>query len=478
MASGAASRPLVVACGLGPAGEEYLSDAVRAAMAASPAYLRTARHLSAAPFAAAGAVALDDCYEEAESFGAAYAAIVERLVAAAVEHGRVAYGLPGSPQLLERTVELLRDDPRVDLELVANASFLDLVWARLGIDPVRASVRLVDGELFAEEAAGERGPLLVAQLWSPALLSLVKVSVEEPPAEPVLVLHHLGHEDEQILELSWEELDRVLAPDHLTCLYIPRLAAPIARELVRAEEVVRTLRERCPWDAAQSHESLVRHLVEETYEAIEAIDGLGPEPDEQRAAALEEELGDVLCQVLFHSRLAAEEGLFTLADVARTLADKLVSRHPHVFGDAEAPAAEAVLASWEQSKLTEKGRDSVMDGIPLALPALVLAEKVEKKAAAVGLDPGGRATGSDLPTLLARLLAGEAGEGVLGELLLGIVERSSAMGLESEGALRRAAAGLREQVATAERRAAAEGRDLSSLPSGERLARFLQARPR
>jgi len=472
---GEPTRPLVVACGLGPAGPEFLSEAVRSALGAAPAYLRTARHLAAAPFLAAGATALDACYEEADSFEEAYRAIVGVLVAAAARHGRVAYGVPGSPLVLERTVELLRSDGRVDLEVLPAASFLDLAWARLGIDPVRASVRLVDGEEFATRAAGERGPLLVAQLWSPALLSELKVSVEEEPDEPVTLLHHLGHPDEQLLEVEWAALDRSLTPDHLTCLYIPALAAPVAGELARAEEVVRVLRERCPWDAAQTHESLVRHLLEESYEAIEAIDQLASGAAEG-ATALEEELGDVLCQVLFHSRLAAEEGLFTLADVARTLADKLVGRHPHVFGDAAAPDADVVLSSWERSKLVEKGRSSVMEGIPAALPALLLAEKVEKKAATVGLTPAERQGEVDLVALAGRLAAGSADEEALGALLLGITARCAAAGLDGEAALRRAAGQLRGQVARAERAAAAEGEEFSSLPAAARRERFLAAR--
>ena len=446
--SGEGALPVVVACGLGPAGPEYLSEVVRGAMASAPCYLRTARHLAAVPFLEAGAVALDAHYEGAASFEETYAGIVEELVAAATATGRVAYGVPGSPLVLEATVARLRADPRVALEVVPNLSFLDLAWSRLGIDPVTASVRLIDGERFAEEAAGERGPLLVAQLWSSTLMADLKIAVEEGPETPVVVLHHLGHPDEQVIEIPWEDLDRALEPDHLTCLYIPELAAPVARELVRAEEVVRVLRERCPWDAAQTHQSLVRHLLEETYEAIEAIEQLGEPPQLEHAELLEEELGDVLCQVLFHSRLAAEEGLFSLADVARTLADKLVARHPHVFAGADAPDPDAVLSTWEQSKLAEKGRESVMEGIPMALPALVLAEKVEKKAVAIGL--GTEPLAAPLSSALEHLLAGEADDVLLGELLLGIVRASLQSGLEAEAALRTAARALRDQVTRTE----------------------------
>ncbi len=188
-------------------------------------------------------------------------------------------------------------------------------------------------------------------------------------------------------------------PDHLTSLWVPRLAAPVAAELVALDELVRTLRQRCPWDRRQTHASLGRHLLEESYEVLEAIDGLaavdadlarappGPRWTGREAAVadLEEELGDLLFQVYFHATLAAEEGRFTLADVARGIHDKLVSRHPHVFGDVTAETADDVAANWEAIKKVEKGRSSVTEGIPAALPSLALAAKLQRKAAAIGM---------------------------------------------------------------------------------------------
>ena len=166
----------------------------------------------------------------------------------------------------------------------------------------------------------------------------------------------------------------------------------------RFVELVATLRRECPWDAEQTHESLRRHLLEESYEVLEAIDGLDVEAG-TGFEHLEEELGDLLFQVVFHATLATEEGRFTLADVATTVHDKLRSRHPHVFGDVEVDGADDVVANWEQIKKAEKGRDSVFDGIPAALPALLFALKVQKKAATLGLDDrSGRSPTVDRPT--------------------------------------------------------------------------------
>jgi tetrapyrrole methylase family protein/MazG family protein len=209
--------------------------------------------------------------------------------------------------------------------------------------------------------------LLVAQCWSTAVLSGVKLATDPPPGTRVTVLHHLGLPDEAVWDVSWDELDRAFEPDHLTSLWIPDLAEPVAGELARLDELVHTLRERCPWDREQTHGSLSRHLLEESYEVLEAIDGLvaadvdvgaPPERVEQAVAHLEEELGDLLYQVYFHATLAAEEGRFSLSDVARGVHDKLVARHPHVFGDTVANSPDQVAANWEASKLAEKGRAS------------------------------------------------------------------------------------------------------------------------
>ncbi|MDO8446238.1 MAG: nucleoside triphosphate pyrophosphohydrolase [Deltaproteobacteria bacterium] len=138
----------------------------------------------------------------------------------------------------------------------------------------------------------------------------------------------------------------------------------------------------CPWDREQTHESLKPYLIEETYEVIEAIDEGSPE-------MLKEELGDLLLQVVFHSELAREKGIFDIYDVMDGLINKLISRHPHVFGDAEAKSAEDVLTQWHKLKAEEKkikGRDSVLDGIPPHLPSLQRAHKITQKAARVGFD--------------------------------------------------------------------------------------------
>ncbi|HEX6419983.1 MAG TPA: MazG nucleotide pyrophosphohydrolase domain-containing protein, partial [Acidimicrobiales bacterium] len=354
----APGEPTVVVCGLGPAGPDLVVPAVTVAIARHPhRFLRTTRH-PAAPVVGR-ATSFDDLYERADSLDEVYAGIVEGLVAAAREHGRVLYAVPGSPMVAERSVEMVLADPRVRTEVVPALSFVDLAWVRLGLDPLAAGVRLVDAHRFATEAAGERGPLLVAQCDTADVLSEVKLAIGDvvdgtpagaAAAEPgLVVLQRLGLPDERVARVPWHDLDRTVEPDHLTSVYVPSLAAPVAGEVAGFAEVVRRLRAECPWDREQTHHSLRRHLLEEAYEVLEAIDHLDVDAGEG-FDALEEELGDLLFQVVFHATLAAEEGRFTLADVARGIATKLVGRHPHVFGGAEVADADEVAARWEQLK--------------------------------------------------------------------------------------------------------------------------------
>jgi len=477
----------VTVVGLGPAGPDLMSPAAHAALTSdATVFLRTNRHPAAAVLT--GIPTFDDYYDSASTFEEVYERIAEDLVQAALgpgNHHHVVYGVPGSPFVAERTVELLRADARVSVQVVPGLSFLDLAWDRLGVDPVAAGVRLVDGSRFAEQAAGATGPMLVAQCWSLGVLSEIKLSVDGAGTTgSVTLLHHLGLPDERVEEVVWEDLDRSLTPDHLTSVWIPELAAAVGGELVALGELVRRLRSDCPWDREQTHASLTRHLLEEAYEVIDAIDALTDAegaveaaPDSEPAAEaertavdhLQEELGDLLVQVYFHSCLAAEEGRFTLADVARDVREKLVARHPHVFGDVAAHDAQTVLANWEEQKLTEKGRDSVTDGIPQALPALALSSKLQRKATSVpGLALPGFAQEKEwLVAALAQLPTpgsgdtSDADEDVsqrVGALLFGISDLGRLSGVEPEEALRAAALRFREHVRDAEQRNPDAGR--------------------
>jgi tetrapyrrole methylase family protein/MazG family protein len=482
MSADLAAHPTVVAVGLGPAGPEHTTTAAVEALSSAPvAFLRTSRHPAATTWLERpNVVVLDHCYETGATFDEVYRSIVDLLRAGAAEHGRVVYAVPGSPAVAERTVELLRGDASIELEVVPGLSFCELAWARLGIDPIQAGVRLVDAESFAVQAAGDAGPLLVGQCWSQGVLSSVKLCCDADPG-PAILLHHLGLADEVIVEVPWSEIDRTLEADHLTSLYVPHLEVPIARELTRLAEIVRVLRDRCPWDREQTHQSLVRHLLEETYEAMEAIELLGDDPAGAAgavAAHVSEELGDILCQVLFHATLAEEEGLFNLADVARSVHDKLVVRHPHVFGDVTATTSGAVLANWERNKQSEKQRTHLFEGIPAAMPALARAAKAERKLASVEL--GWPATGLDAGALVVALAGmlvltdpdaavDRDTSAAVGSLLLEEARLVAHWGEDPESLVRQALDRLGAKLAAAEAAARASGADLASLDPAVRL---------
>jgi tetrapyrrole methylase family protein/MazG family protein len=455
----------VVVVGLGPAGPEFVTAETLAAIGRVPhRYLRTARHPSAD--LVADATTFDNLYGAAASFDEVYGGIVEAVVAAAAEHGEVLYAVPGSPLVAERTVELLRADRRVTVDVRPALSYLDLAWAALGIDPLAAGVRLVDGRRFAVEAADERGPLLVAQCDTRAVLSDVKLAFDGDVAPgPVVVLQRLGLPDERVFEVPWADLDRTVEPDHLTTLWIRSLAAPVGQELVRFHELVRTLREQCPWDREQTHISLTRHLIEETYELVEAIES----GDDEHLA---EELGDLLFQVEFHAVIAEQEGRFTIADVARGIHDKLVHRHPHVFGSVDADTAEEVLTNWEAIKQAEKGRTTLFEGIPGGLPSLAHAAKVQRKAASVGFDwddvRGALPKIAEEAAELAEVTSEPARAAEeLGDLLFSVVNVARHLDIDPEAALRSATAKFRTRFEAVEALAVQRGLKLDALNLAE-----------
>ena len=478
-----AERPRIIVVGLGPGGRDHITAETLALIERIPhRYLRTGVHPSAD--LVGDAITFDDRYEAAETFDDVYRDIAERLAAAAAEHGEILYAVPGSPLVLERTVHQLRTRDDIVCDIRPAMSFLDVAWARLGIDPVEAGVRLVDGHEFATAAAGERGPLLVAHTHANWVLSDIKLAIDDAghtdgatPTDDisVTILQALGTQDERIVATIWAELDRTIEADHLTSLWIPELAAPVGAAYVRFHQLTRTLREQCPWDIEQTHESLVPHLLEETYEVVDAIQALDGEPGTDPDADLIEELGDLLYQIEFHATIAEQEGRFTIADVATGIHDKLVRRHPHVFGDLAGADLDTtqVLSNWDDIKRAEKSRTSVFDGIPRSMPALSYAAKVGAKASKVGFDwpdvsgafPKIIEESTELHDAMAASPGGDGAEQAevteeLGDLLFAVVNVARHLTVDPELALRAAADKFRSRFEGVERLAAQRDIDL------------------
>jgi tetrapyrrole methylase family protein/MazG family protein len=454
--------------GLGPGGPELVTQQTLDAIGAtSHRFIRTTRHPSAA--LVPDATSFDDVYEAADTFADVYAEITQRLVDAANRHGDIVYAVPGSPLVLERSVQHLRNDSRVECTVLPALSFLDVAYAALGIDPVESALRLIDGHEFATAAAGDSGPLLVAHAHANWVLSDIKLAVDDAHGdEPVVILQRLGTAQQNVVRTTWADLDRAVEADHLTCVYIPHLGAPVGRSLVRFHQLARTLREQCPWDKEQTHESLTKYLLEETYEVVDALQDLDAD-DPSSDSALIEELGDLLYQIEFHATIAEQQGRFTMTDVVDGIHDKLVRRHPHVFGTVVADDAGTVVANWDAIKHAEKGRTSVFDGIAMSQPSLSYAYHVQRKAAKVGFD------WPDVDGALPKIAeeANELGEAItlgdhegvddeLGDLLFAVVNVARHLDVEPEAALRAATHKFRRRFEHVERLAAQRGVELRS----------------
>ena len=436
------AAPIVEVVGLGPGAAELVTDGTLSVLrSGAPTFVRTRRHPSASVLPD-GTVAFDDVYEQADLIESVYRTIVESLVESAEEHRRVVYAVPGSPVVAEHTVELLIADDRVRTVLHPALSFLDLTWIRLRIDPVELGVRLVDGHRFEERVAEGCAPMLVGQCDSNFVLSDIKLAFEDPPVESVVLLQRLGLPDERIVEVAWEDMDRTVDADHLTSLWIPSSEDRdgLGTLVVRFAALLEDLRANDPWKAEQTHDSLKRFLLEESYEVLESIDGYDPDTG-VGAEALTSELGDLLYQVVFHSALGAEAGWFELSDVVSSIHDKLVSRNDdllRVTGGRVADAGvDGAVIVWEASKRAEHGRSSAFDGIPHALPAMTRAMKVQRKAEALGLERAAEDRTAELGALAAAVASAPADLDAVGALLDAVVDVARRACVDGEDALRR-----------------------------------------
>src|SRR5579862_129872 len=468
------SKPRVVVVGLGPAGADLLLPAARAALERVPVRLvRTARHPAVDDLAADGIhlEPLDLLYDLADDLDTVYAAIADRVVETARERGEILYAVPGSPTIAERSVELIRT-AGIDVELIPGISFVDLAWWRLGIDPMHGA-RVVDARSFEIDAAGATGQMLIAQCDSLIVCSEVKLALLEslPADHEVTVLQRLGLADERVFTVALADVDREVEPDHLTSLYVDTGATAVGPEVARLLALTERLRGPggCPWDAEQTHHSLRRHVLEEAYEVVEAIELLpadAPNGEIPIGAydALEDELGDLLFQVMIQSVLASEAGAFTVADVARAVHTKLVRRHPHVFSDVQVSDASEVVTNWEQIKKTEKDDQSLVAGVTAGLPSLIAAQKLFRKGASIGLEPD-----VALGDAVRRLTDADAAdfEARLGAALAAVVAVGREHDIDAESALAGWTRRYKEQFRRMEQLATDADVDLAKAPASD-----------
>lgn len=412
-------------------------------------YARTQEHPVVRELAEEGVsfVSFDHVYEEHDSFEEVYRRIVDELLRLAEEQGELVYAVPGHPLVAEMTVQLLlREAParNITVHVEGGQSFLDPLFARLGIDPIEG-FSLLDATSLTADQINPRFHTVVAQVYDRMTASDVKLTLMEvlPDEYEVIVATAVGITGmEKVERLPLYEIDRVDHLGNLSLLYIPpaQEEAVLYRRFDYLKEIVRILRspEGCPWDRAQTHQSIRKNLIEETYEVLEAIDDQDPD-------AMREELGDLLMQIMLHSQMASEAGDFSVEDVIAALNEKLIRRHPHVFGTKKAEDAEEALANWQEIKAKEKAakgidveNQSVLTGVPRDLPALMKAYKLQKKAAEVGFDWDNvedvfRKIEEEVQEL--RRASPEERAGELGDLLFAVVNLARFLKVDPEEAL-------------------------------------------
>lgn len=424
---------------------------------------RTAHHPAAAQLAERRTVVFCDDLYEAESFDDVYDAIRDRVLAAA-EDGDVIYAVPGSPIVGEFAVG--RIAAAAETEIIPGESFVDAVLREVGYDPLDRGLQILNGHELPDPLVLDK-PTIVAHLDRPEVLADVLDAVGRVIAEgsPVTLLSGLGAADATVIDAPVEEIP-VDGAGFRTSLFVD--AQPGG--LIGAVRVMRRLREECPWDRDQTHRSLVKNLIEESYELIDAIGKLRAEDDWVGYAAVEDELGDVLLQVLFHEAIARERSAFDIDGAAEVLRQKLVRRHPHVFADVEVADADDVKRNWDEIKAAERGEqaESILDGVPVGMPALPRSAKVQNRAAKVGFD-WDDAT-EVLPKVaeeLAELEKAVSGEGdveaELGDLIFTVVNLSRHLGIDPELALARATRTFERRFRSMEAEGPLDGLDLAEL---------------
>ena len=369
------SGPLTIV-GLGPGRSELRTVAAqRAIEEASTIILRTRIHPGLDDLQGdARVTTCDDLYDGAESFDDIYGAIVDR-VAAAVAAGPVVFAVPGHPLFGEATTLRLlawATSLGVVTQVIDGVSAVDAVASALATDPLAEQLQMLDAAAIASLVMAEwtrsgdigidpRRPCLITQIYNRHIASLTKLLLGRfyPDDHPIAVVQGTGGGEAAVAHRSLYELDRIPV-DHLSSVWVyAQEALSAARSLHTLQGIVNRLRspEGCPWDRAQTHQTLRDAIIEEAYEVVDAIDERDPHH-------LAEELGDVVLQAVLHAQIADELGEFSLEDVWEQINVKLVRRHPHVFGDGKATNVAEVRSTWDDIKAREPGR-AASDTTPL-----------------------------------------------------------------------------------------------------------------
>lgn len=467
-------KPGITIVGLGPGDPGLLTrQAWELLGEIKEIYLRTRMHPTVAGFPAGLRVhSFDHFYEEEASFKDVYENIIDTILSLGQKESGVVYGVPGHPYIAEATSPEIARRAReagIPVTVIEGISFLEPLFSLLEIDPF-PQTSLVDAlELAIDHHPPfpPDAPAVIAQIHSPSIASDIKITLMGvyPDQHQVQLVHGAGTNNAFVESMALYEIDRNQNIGLLTALYVPPLESGTSFE--GFQQVVAHLRapDGCPWDREQTHQSLRPYLLEETYEVLAALDS-----SDQKA--LSEELGDLLLQVVLHAQIASEYGEFSMGDVLLGINNKLIRRHPHVFGDLELDDKEKVLENWEKIKISEREQDGkktngVLDGISQALPALVQAEAYQERVNRVGFDwlniQGVYEKIAEELSELKKAVTAEEQESEIGDLLFAVVNLARWLKIDAESSLRAANTRFRKRFEALESKVDAQGRDVSNL---------------
>ena len=483
--------PKITLLGLGPGDASLLTQqAGQILAAASEVYLRTVQHPTVASFPASIEVhSFDQLYDQLPSFDDVYAHIIDQVLELGRRPQGVLYAVPGHPFVAEATCPEIARRARQEglpVQVVEGLSFIEPTLTALGVDPL-PHLAIVDAlELAAAHVPSfpPDAPALIAQLYSRAVANDVKLSLMEiyPDEHPVRLVHAAGTPHQAVEDLPLFSIDQSQSIGLLTSLYLPPLEKGTSFESF--QEIIAHLRapNGCPWDREQDHQTLRTNLLEETYEALAALDADDP-------AHMREEFGDLLLQITLHAQIANEYGEFNLNQVIKGIYDKIIRRHPHVFGDLTVSGVENVLQNWEKLKADERNQlrkenggveKGILDGVEPALPALAQAEEIQARAARVGFDwPDTLGVVDKIneechELLNAPDLASRSDE--LGDLLFAVVNLARHYNIDAESALRETSTRFRHRFAHIEQSARLQDRPLSDLSLDEMESLWQEAK--
>lgn len=472
----------IVLLGLGPGDVTLLTRQAWQVLENTPEiYLRTMQHPTVSGFPPSLQIhSFDELYDQLPSYNDVYAHIIERILELGRRPQGVVYAVPGHPYVAEATspeIARLARQEGIPIQIIEGLSFIEPTLSALGIDPL-PHLAIVDALELATAHVPPfppDAPALIAQIHSKAVANEVKLTLMEtyPDEHLVRLVHAAGTPQMQLEELPLYAIDQSQSIGLLTSMYLPALEKGTSFEAF--QEIIAALRapDGCPWDREQTHKTLRTNLLEETYEALAALDADDP-------VHMREEFGDLLLQITLHAQIASEYGEFNIAQVFKGIYDKIIRRHPHVFGDWKVDGVDKVLQNWEKLKAIERSElqkenggpeKGLLDGVELALPALSQAEEIQGRAARVGFDwPDTRGVVDKINEECRELLNAEdlaSRSDELGDLLFAVVNLARHFEIDAESALRETNTRFRQRFAHIEQSAHSQGKSVNDLSLDE-----------